>query len=118
MKKIFLCVSLAVITVVSFLGCSVFDDMAKSHHESHATIVDLSASIDKVSDAVAVALPKVGMTANKVLDTVLEKEYKGDEINITIKKIEDKLSKIYIRHGLNGDTVKEAALLAEIKKQL
>jgi len=92
--------------------------MGKSHHESHATIADLNAPIDKVAEAVAAALPKVGMTASKVQDTVLEKEFKGDDIDITMKKVEDKLTKIYIRHGLNGDPVKEAALLAEIKKQL
>ncbi len=118
MKKMLLLVAIAVVAVGSICGCSVIEDMGKSHHESHATIADLKAPIDKVSEAVVAALPKVGMTANKVMDTVLEKEFKGDDINITMKKVEDKLTKIYIRHGLNGDTVKEAALLAEIKKQL
>ncbi|HPN84590.1 MAG TPA: DUF3568 family protein [Victivallales bacterium] len=118
MKKALLLVAVAAMVALSVTGCSVFEDMAKSHHESHATIADLNSSLDKVSEATALALPKVGMGANKVLDTVLEKEYKGDDINVTMKKVEEKLTKIYIRYGLNGDTVKEAALLAEIKKQL
>lgn len=118
MKKVSVMLVALIAIAGLFTACSIISDMGKSHHESHSTIADLKAPIDKVSDAVAVALPKVGMTANKINDTVLEKEFKGDDVNITMKKVEDKLTKIYIRVGLNGDTVKEAALLAEIKKQL
>ena len=118
MKKLSVMLAALVAIVGLFSACSVIEDMGKSHHESHSTITDLKAPIDKVSDAVAAALPKVGLTANKISDTVLEKEFKGDNINITMKKVDDKLTKIYIRYGLNGDTVKEAALLEEIKKQL
>lgn len=99
-------------------GCSMFDSMSQSHHESKSTSLDLPVALDNVSAGIEKAVPKAGYGVSKSKDTILEKEFVGEGINITAKKIDDKTSKIYVRIGFAGDPIKEGVIISEIKKEL
>ena len=106
-------------TLVLFIaGCSIFDDMTQSHHEDNSTNMDVPLALDVVSAAIEKSVPKTGYSVNKTRDTILDKEFVGQDIDITAKKINDNSSKIYVRIGFNGDKVKEGAIISEIKKEL
>ncbi len=104
--------------VLAIGGCSVFDSISKSHHESKSTVMDIPAPLDKLSAAIEKTVPKAGYSVSKSKDTILEKEFQGQDIDITAKKIDDNTSKIFIRIGFAGDPTKEGVIISEIKKEL
>ena len=104
--------------VLFITGCSIFDGMTQSHHEDNSTSMDVPLALDVVSAAIEKSVPKTGYSVNKTKDTILDKEFVGQDIDITAKKINDNSSKIYDRIGFSGDPVKEGAIISEIKKEL
>lgn len=118
MKK--LLVFLAMIGTISvvIMGCSMFDSMSQSHHESKSTVADLPVPLNVLSIAIEKAVPQAGFSVSKTKDNVLDKEFTGDNIMITAKKIDDKTSKLFVRVGFAGDPTKEGVIIAEIKKYM
>jgi hypothetical protein len=118
MKKLLaLAAAFGLLTAV-ITGCSMVDSMSQSHHENHATVADMPVSLDKLSASIEKTLPNCGFKVSKTKDNILEKEFSGSDITITAKKLTDNSSKIYIRAGFGGDSVKEGTILTELKKDL
>ena len=104
MKRIVTLLLIGVFTLaIQGCCCSIYQDLAKSHHEDNSTTAILNTSMTKINDAIPETAFKAGYTVSQTKSTLGEFEYKGSGIIITGKKLDDNRIKIFSRTGFSGD---------------
>lgn len=122
MKKIFLAAFVLSLTTAFISGCSVFEEMRISRHESNASDVYLDAPLDKVEAAIEKVVPQMGYGIEKetssTTNNIVDADFSGNNIEITCKKKGQKQTAVFIRVNDMGDKEEEAKIIKALKKEL
>jgi hypothetical protein len=122
MKKIFIAAFVLSIATAFITGCSVFEEMRISRHESNSSDVYLDAPLDKVEAAILKVVPKAGYGIEKedsdTTNNIVDADFSGNNIEITCKKKGEKQTAVFIRVNDMGDKEEETKIIAALKKEL